>query len=307
MTFPSFYKPDKVGTLYMPNVGGAVIAGQRADVRSAAEDTQRVLLLLVDPQVDFIHTDGALSVPGAIDDTRRTIEWLFKNLERVTGITVSLDTHVPLQIFYQGWWMNEKGEHPPTMTSITVEDVEQGHWRPLVEPEWSREYIHQLEKQAKKTLMIWPYHTMLGTPGHSITPALYEAIIYHSEARQTRPTYLVKGSIPRTEHYSVLEPEVKVPEEPLGTLNTDFLKMAVTYDLIYVAGQAKSHCVIETVTSIVNYADRRPGLIEKLHLLDDCMSSVPHPEIDFEAMANQQLERFAEQGLHRVTTKDPIG
>ena len=308
MPFPAFYDPSKVGTLYIPDVAGAIAAGHSVGIKPASEDSRRTLLVLVDPQVDFIHTDGTLSVPGAIEDTQRTIKWLLTNIEQVTGIVASLDSHIPMQIFYPTWWSNDAGEQPAAFTPITAEDVKKGVWQPTIEPEWSVGYVKKLEEQAKKTLMIWPYHTMIGTPGHTLTPALYEAIAYHAAARSVQPTFYVKGSIPKTEHYSILEPEVKVRGVPLGELNTQLLDTFVTYDLIYVAGQAKSHCVLETVASMMrHFGDNQPETIGKLRLLEDCMSSVAHPEIDFEALANEQLAKFEEQGIKIVRSKDPIG
>ena len=308
MAFPSFYNAARVGRLFVPDTAGAITAGLQAGIKPSTEDRRRVLLILVDTQVDFIHEDGALSVPGAVDDTRRTIEWLFNNLEQVTDIVASLDSHFPFQIFYPTWWVNKEGEHPAPFTLITAEDVEEGIWRPTTEEEWSVEYVKKLEKQAKKVLTIWPYHTMIGTPGHAITPALYEALVYHAAARGSQPTFYVKGSIPRTEHYSILEPEVKVPGEPLGGLNTGLLERFATYDLIYIAGQAKSHCVLETVNSMVRYyGEEQPEALRKIRLLIDCMSSVVHPEIDFEALASEQLSRFEEQGVRLVRSGDPIG
>jgi nicotinamidase/pyrazinamidase len=307
MTIPSFYDPERVGQLYMPDVAGAVAAGQSAGANPSTGDRARVLLVLVDTQVDFVHEDGALSVPGAVADTRRTIEWLFRNLGKVTDIVASLDSHIPFQIFYPGWWVNADGEHPGPYTLISAEDVAQRTWMPTVEEEWSASYVAELEEQAKKVLTIWPYHTMIGTPGHAITPALYEAITYHTSARSVEPDFYIKGSIPKTEHYSILEPEVKVEDEPLGVLNTDLLKRFATYDRIYIAGQAKSHCVLETVTSIVRYFEEtREDLIGKLRLLGDCTSSVAHPEIDFEALASAELANFQQQGLQIVESTDPV-
>jgi nicotinamidase-related amidase len=264
-------------------------------------------LLLVDTQVDFVHLDGALSVPGAVDDTRRTIEWLFRNLGQVTTIASSLDSHVPIQIFSPTWWMNADGQHPAPFTPISSGDVATKKWQPLYEQDWSVEYVGKLEDQAKKQLMIWPYHTLIGTPGHSLTPALYEAIAYHSAARQSQPIFLTKGSIPKTEHYSILEPEVKVPDQPLGNLNTAFLDMLASYDLVYIAGQAKSHCVLETVTSTMRYFHDQPDVIGKLRVLSDCMSSVAHPEIDFDAMANETLAQYAKHGLTLVESTAALG
>lgn len=308
MSFPSFYDPARAGTLYVPDVAGAIQAGQAAGLSPAAEDKKRIVLILVDAQVDFIHTDGSLSVPGAVADTRRTAEWLLRNTGQITTIVASLDTHVPVQIFYPTWWVDASGRHPTPFTPISAAEVEQGAWQPTVEPDWSRQYVRRLEEQAKKTLMIWPYHTMIGTPGHAITPALYETIAYHSAARATQPVFLAKGSIAKTEHYSILEPEVKVPEEPLGTLNTPLLEMLSTYDLIYVAGQAKSHCVLETVTSLYRYfADHAPEKITRWRFLEDCTSSVAHPEIDFDALAKRELEKLRAQGMRMVKSTEPIG
>lgn len=304
---PEFYDPLKVGQLYVPDVNTAIATGQRAGLSPMQGDQRRVILLLVDPQVDFIHEDGSLSVPGAVEDTRRTIEWIFTNIFHISAIAASLDSHIPTQIFYPTWWVDKKDKHPAPFTVITSEDVDRKRWKPVYEHRWSGTYVHKLEVQAKKELMIWPYHTMIGTPGHSITPALYEAIAYHSAARQSRPTFLHKGSIPKTEHYSLLEPEVKVPFHPEGSLNTSFIEMLASYDLIYVAGQAKSHCVLETVASIMRYFKDQPGEIAKWRILMDCTSSVVHPEIDFDALAENAFAEYAQQGLHLVRTGDPIG
>lgn len=302
MTFPDFYDHARVGTLYAPRMVAAVEAGRAAGLPLSSDDSHRVILVLVDTQVDFIHTDGALSVPGAVADTRRTIEWMFRNTPRLTTIAASLDSHVPIQIFFPTWWVGAAGEHPAPYTAITAADVDAGRWQPLYEPEWSRRYVHQLEAQAKKALMIWPYHTLIGTTGHAMTPALYEAVAYHTAARQSQPVFLAKGAIPETEHYSILEPEVKVPGKPQGGLNTAFLEMLAGYDEVYIAGQAKSHCVLETVTSTMRYFQDQPDVIRKLRVLTDATSSVAHPEIDFDRMADEVLAGYAAQGLQLVTT-----
>ena len=204
INLPSFYQPQRVGTIYAPAVEHIVETGVAAGLPPARDDKRRVVLLLVDPQIDFIHTDGALSVPGAVDDTRRTIEWIFEHSGELTGIAASLDSHTPMQIFFPTWWVDAAGRHPDPFTVITSRDVDQGAWKAVYEPQWSVRYVHALEVDAKKQLMIWPYHTLLGTLGHSITPALYEAITYHSAARQSNPTLLTKGAI--SENGTLLDP-----------------------------------------------------------------------------------------------------
>jgi nicotinamidase/pyrazinamidase len=302
MDFPAFYRPEKVGQLYVPDTANAVAAGREMGVSTL--EKARTLLLLVDMQVDFVHTDGALSVPGAVDDARRVIEWILRNLSEVTAIAASLDSHLPISIFFPTWWADAAGEHPQPYTVIRSVDINAGRWRPLFEPDWSVEYCEKLEAQSKKELMIWPFHTLIGTPGHSLTPALYEAIAFHSIARRTRPIFLQKGTIPETEYYSMLEPEVKVRNHPQGGLNVPFLNMLNEYDLVYIAGEAKSHCVLETVNSIMRHFANQPQVLRKFRILEDCMSSVAHPTINFEALANEGFARYPT--LRRVKSTDPV-
>jgi nicotinamidase-related amidase len=303
MPFPNFYDPKQVGQLYIPNTNAAVQDGKAAGLHPAAEDTTRTALLLIDEQVDFIHEDGALSVPGAVDDTRRIIEWMFDNVDGITKIIASLDSHLPIQIFSPAWWVNADGNHPDPYTPIPSEDVRSGKWKPLYQVAWSKEYVERLEENAKKQLMIWPYHTLIGTPGHSITPALYEAIAYHSAARQAEPEMVIKGTVPKTEHYSLFEPEVKSEDLGDAALNTELLEELAGFDRIYVTGQAKSHCVLESVTTMMRYFEDRPEVIQKIHLIEDTTSSVVSPGIDFEAMAVETYSRFAENGLQITRTE----
>lgn len=305
MTFPNYYTPDRIGELYTPNTRAAVDAGQDANFPHASEDRKRVYLLLVDMQVDFIHPDGALSVPNAVADTRRTIDWIYNNASQITKIGASLDSHMPIQIFSPTWWVDKDGRHPQPFTEITLEDVQAGKWNPLYEREWSLHYVNNLEESAKKTLMIWDYHTLIGTPGHTLVPALYEAIAYHAAARNTQPTIVPKGTIAKTEHYSIFEPEVKVRGERQGDIDEAFLDEIASYDLVYVAGQAKSHCVLETVTSMMR--NLPADTIRKIRILEDAMSSIPHPTIDFEAIATEAFAGYQKQGLTLVKCLDDIG
>lgn len=263
---------------------------------------------MIDAQIDFIHPPpvGSLCVPGAVADTVRTVDFIYKNAAEISSIVASLDSHLAFQIFYPTWWMNEKGEHPAPFTLIAPDDIARGTWRPVLDPTWSVDYVNKLATTAKKALCIWPYHTMVGSIGHALDPALFEAITYHAAARKSQPVFLSKGSIPQTEHYSVLEPEVKYSKHPQGGLNTGLLDTLAKNDLVYVAGQAKSHCVLESMRSMLNYFDREPDVIAKLRLLTDCTSSVVHPAIDFDAMAEAELRGFAAKGVKLVKSTEPI-
>lgn len=307
MTLPAFYNPSDVGTSFIPDVNSAVDAGHALNLPPARQDDRKIALILVDMQVDFIHPDGALYVPGAVQDSKRIVEWIYHHVGDITRIYASLDSHYPIQIFSPTWWQGEDGRHPYPYTIVTSEEVQNGIWKPIYEVEWSKQYVSELENQHKKELMIWPYHTLVGTPGHDLTPSLYEAISYHTAARQAQPHFITKGEIAKTEHYSMLEPEVKVPEHPQGTLNENFLNALKEFDLVYIAGEAKSHCVLETVNSIMSFFSKQPDFIGKIRILSDGMSSVQHPEIDFDAMADEVFIQHQANGLTLTTTEEALG
>jgi nicotinamidase/pyrazinamidase len=302
---PAFYDPTKIGQIYTPDLQRAYEAGVAALKQPSSDDKPRVLALLVDMQIDFVFPApvGQLPVPNARDDSRRLIEWLFANVHTITHIAASIDTHTPFHIFYATWWKNAQGGHPAPYTVITADEVRQAKWIPITEVEWSIHYVDQLEKVGRKQLMIWPFHCMQGSIGNALVPALSEAIMYHSAARMAQPTYLVKGTIAHTEFYSILEPEVKYDQHPDGGLNTRFLEMLKSFDLIYVAGEARSHCVLETVNSIMRNWRDQPDLVKKLRFLDDCTSSIK----GFEEPTEAQFKRFSEQGLRSVRSTEPIG
>src|SRR5579859_367507 len=306
MDFPSLYDPEKVGQLYVPDVAGFYEAGQHTYLLPAVQDKPRILAWLVDVQVDFVFPApvGHLSVPNAVEDTRRTVEWLYRNVQSITHIAASLDTHFPFHIFYPSWWQNDQGEHPAPYTIVSAEDVHSGKWKAVTEPEWSRYYVDTLESGGKKQLMIWPFHCIEGTVGRALVPALSEAIVYHSAARMDQPTYLPKGTIAQTEFYSVVEPEVKYPDHPEGRLNTRFLEIVEGFDLIYIAGQARSHCVLETMHSIVrHFSANNSDVLGKIRFLNDCTSSIP----GFEETTEAQLKRFEAQGVIMVDSTAPLG
>lgn len=307
MSLPAYYDPSRVGRLFPPDIQAAVHAGIALNLPPAEDDDPSIALVLVDMQVDFIHADGALPVPGAVDDCRRIVEWIYRHVGRISKIFLSLDSHYPLQIFFSTWWRDAGGAHPPPGTIINSAEVEAGRWQPLYELEWSRRYVCQLENQHRKQLMIWPFHTMVGAAGHNLAPSLYEAICYHSAARQSQPLKLTKGAIPQTEHYSIFEPEVKVADHPQGGFNHALLQELNTYDLVYLAGQAKSHCVLETVSSIMRALAPHPERIARLRILEDGMSSVLLPGIDFDALANVAFQHHRANGLTFTRTTEAIG
>jgi nicotinamidase/pyrazinamidase len=292
---------------YAPRIPEFTAAGQRAGLTSAHSDTEKIAVILVDYQHDFIDPTGTLYVPGSQEDIVRFLTWFYTHAHRITSIYASLDTHLPFQIFYSSWWKNPKtGEHPQPFTVITADDVSNMRWVPIIHPNWSVRYVHQLQQKAKKDLMIWPYHTMEGTLGHMLAAPISEAIAWHSAARNTQPTYVEKGRTIRTEYYGIFGAEIPDPEDPESGLNVTLLDAVMKHDKVYVAGEAKSHCVLETERQLVGRFANAPEMLKRLHFLKDSTSSVQHPAIDFDALANTELAAMERQGVQVVLSTDPL-
>ena len=97
-----------------------------------------------------------------------------------------------------------------------------------------------------------------------------------------------------------------VPDQPGGDKNRAFLDILAEADTLIIAGEAESHCVLETVEDLVEEFGDRPDLLEKVLLLRDCTSPVQHPEIDFHAIAMERFAVFAKQGVRFIDSTDPL-
>jgi len=153
---------------------------------------------------------------GAVDDNRRLCEFIYRNLDWITHITATLDTHTAMQIFHPIFLEDEHGANPAPLTLISYEDILNGRWKfntaiagsLKIDPEYGQQhllhYAAELKARQKYDLTIWPYHVMLGSIGHALVPAVEEAIFFHTIARLSQADFQIKGNNPLTEHYSAI-------------------------------------------------------------------------------------------------------
>jgi nicotinamidase-related amidase len=266
---------------------------------------------------------GGRSGLGAVEDNVRLCEFIYRNLDALTEIAPTLDTHTALQIFHPVFWVDEAGRHPRgAETVITAEDVEQGTWRvnPDVaasvvggDEEHLRTYAHHYVRELAKgrlPLMVWPYHAMLGSVGHALVSAVEEALFFHAIVRRTATRFELKGDNPLTENYSVLCPEVT--HGPDGAVvarkNERFIQRLLDFDAVVIAGQAKSHCVAWTVHDLLAAIEAKDrSLADRIYLLEDCCSAVVVPGVvDFTDQANEAFRQFADAGMHVVPASLPV-
>ncbi len=328
---PPHFNPDKVGEIwkvsYQERAEEAWKWIKQHNIKPASDDVFKICLVAVDIQNTFCLPKfelyvGGRSGTGAIDDNRRLCEFIYRNLDVITQICPTMDTHQAMQIFHSIYLVNDKGEHPAPFTLISEEDVLKGVWRfnpslcnslQISEDFGQRHllyYTKKLKECGKYDLTIWPYHAILGGIGHALVASVEEAIFFQSIARYSQPDFHVKGDRPFTEHYSVLGPEVieGFDGKPIALKSDKFFKKLLEFDAVIIAGQAKSHCVAWTIDDLlagILVQDRQ--LVEKVYLLEDCTSPVViHGVIDYTGQANAAFQRFADAGMHLVRSTDPV-
>lgn len=262
----------------------------------AINDQEKVLLLAIDVQNDFMEK-GELGVPGSHQDVKNITEFMYRNFNKISQVMVSLDTHQPKQIFHPCWWVDGDGNHPIPFTIITHEDVLNGKFKPLYYEKESVDYLKSLDETGKKKLCIWTYHCIEGTFGASLEGQFANMVYFHSIARDTEVLKVAKGQHPVSEMYGIVHPELKTEE----TTNYELLNKLKEFDKIVVVGEAKSHCVVETLVQIAEHYKDDRSFTNRIYVLEDCMSIIPSfEETTLEAYKN--LEK--EYGIHLVRSTE---
>jgi nicotinamidase-related amidase len=329
LPIPPHFDPERVDQVwrvpYDQRAQDAEAWAREHAIAPSADDDRRVGFVAVDVQNTFCTPEfelfvGGRSGTGAVDDNRRLCEFLYRNLDVITEIVPTMDTHLPAQIFHPLFLVDDDGRHPDPHTLITAADVDAGRWRvnpdilPLLglDEEAADRYLHhyteRLEAGHKYQLTIWPYHALLGGIGHALVSSVDEAIFFHSIARRAQPRFQLKGRDALTEHYSVLGPEVVTGPDGrrVGSVNMPLLELLRAFDAVVIAGQAKSHCVAWTISDLLSGLGTRE-LAAKVYLLEDCTSPVVVPGVvDYTDEADAAFARFAEAGMHVVRSTDPV-
>lgn len=280
VAFTEIVDETKIGSTDNPiNMNELLRKANKNQLSAATTDKQKILLLIIDMQNDFME-NGSLAVPNSHSDVKNLVSWMFKNIEKITDIAFSLDTHFPFQIFHPSWWIDENGKHPDPFTVITKEDLDDKKWKAVNFQKESYEYVQGLESKGKKKLVIWTYHCLQGTFGNALENQISNMVYFHSAVRNSTPIRLVKGQDPLSEMYGIIKAEF----DPKNIVNTEFLNKLLGYDKIVIAGEAKSHCVSESIKQILEFfEEEKPKKLQGMYILEDCMSNIPGFEDESEA------------------------
>jgi nicotinamidase-related amidase len=259
-----------------------------------------VQLLVIDPQNDFCDPKGNLCVAGAMEDMQRLVAMMNRIGNKLSGINVTIDSHRMIDVAHPCFWVDSQGNHPNPFTIISASDVRNGKWNPTFAGfnKKALAYVEALETNKRYPLCIWPYHCIIGSWGHAIVPAFSDVICKWEMNKFRSINYVTKGSNILTEHYSAVVADVPDPSDPTTQLNWPLLNLLAASDIVILAGEARSHCVANTIRDIANNFGEEN--IKKMCLLKDCTSDVT----GFEQFGKEFINEMIPRGMQISTSTD---
>ena len=284
--------------------------------------SRRISAIFIDPQNSFCKTvpaqeqqvvhDGELCVPNAWDDMVRVGQMVTRLGRKIDHISVTLDSHQWNHIAHPNWFKGVKGNPPSPFTIMREENgvivgtvfgpsgpSDVGTYTTKVPGHFNRtlKYLKDLAKNKRYPHCIWPPHTLIGTPGHNVVASLMEALLEWCKTNFRTIEFVTKGSNPFVEHFSAVQAEVPDPDDPTTQLNTQFIQNVMEGDEILLAGEARSHCLANTVRDMANsFGD--DSFIAKCVLLSDACSDVP----GFEKYGEDFIKEMTARGMKLSTT-----
>jgi nicotinamidase-related amidase len=268
-----------------------------------------VVMAIIDPQNCFMDIEGMpLSVVGATADMRRLAQHLahIGMMGYYNSTYITMDTHPLDHISHASRWVGRDGNPPAPFTIITPADYEAGVWRAANDADalWQGEYLRRLTRPH----CIWPIHGQPGSNEHALYNDIARLISGPSYpgSRYDLTEYstvqiIAKGMHRDVEQFGVFGADVPYPGAPETEINQALIDDINRHDEIVVAGEASSHCVMDSVNQFMAHVPQADW--RKLVILRDCMSPVPQPPggPDFPALAESWFKELTEKGV-RVTT-----
>ncbi|MES2264528.1 MAG: cysteine hydrolase [Pseudomonadota bacterium] len=278
---------------------------------------RKLHLLLIDPQNDFCDLPPAyrpidpvsgercapaLPVAGAHADMLRVADLIRRGASGLSDITVTLDSHHRIDIAHPTFWTGADGEPVAPFTQILAQDVRAGRYLPRQSAALPRvlAYLDALESAQRYRLMVWPVHCEIGSWGQNVHRDVRAAYNGWEEATLGTVAKIGKGDNPWTEHYSAIMAEVPDPQDEDTQLNRRLIARLAQADLLYIAGEAGSHCVRATTEHIADNLGQ--DQLSRLVLLTDCMS----PVAGFEAQQADFIRGMAARGARLAVAADVL-
>ena len=290
---------------------------------------KRIQLVIIDPQNSFCKVvpaaeqqvlhDGELCVAGAWESMAvRLPKMIEKGKKKFKKVDVTLDSHRRHHMSHPAFYKDRNGNPPNPFTIMREESgkvigsvfnastgsfVDVGEFTGIIPSIHKKivQYLIDLRTAGKFPHCIWPYHCLIGTPGHNVVAPLVEALFAWEQANISDVNYITKGSNTWVEHFSAVKEEVVDPLDSSTQINVDFIQSLDENDEIVFAGEARSHCLNNTVRDIVGFFPT-DEFVKKCVLLTDACDDVP----GFESYGEAFVKDMTSLGMKTSTTVDYV-
>lgn len=268
---------------------------------------------------------GALVVPGAEADMNRLAALIDRVGGKLDDITVTLDSHQRNGIERPSMYKRVSdgaapgpftilGIHSDRRRVVRFEANAQGltqtdeEYTTILPGMMHRGgatgkgffgYLEALEARKRYPHVIWPNHCCVGSWGWGVVPNLDAALGRWELNERARINYVPKGNNPDTEHFSAVGAEVPDPRDPSTQLNTRLIQSLEEADIIALAGEARSHCLANSVRDVVS-SFSNAAYAQKMVILTDATSDVP----GFESFGTNFIKDMVALGAKTSTCAD---
>lgn len=224
------------------------------------------LLIIIDPNNDFVDSRGSLYIKGAEKGVDAIID--FMERENPDAIIVSQDTHKTYHISHCGYWKNNL----EPFTVVTVKDVEEGRVQPLKADRKSVINYLKIVESKHQTHTLWTDHCIKNTWGWEFPERLNRALLqWQIKENGNRPLYIYeKGEFENAEMFSIFS---YVNADDVDQRGKKIMDEMAKYDEVVVCGFAKDYCVAESVKDIrrdERFRDKLRFLENGMYAIDKC-------------------------------------
>lgn len=225
------------------------------------------LLIIIDPQNDFVNTDGTLYINGAEKAMKNLCELIRNGEGKFDQIIITQDTHQCYHIGHGVWWE----QMPEPFTKITLQDIIDEKYTSM--NKYPKELLEAyFSKLPGQTHTIWPEHCIEGSWGWCFPKDFVESLNLYCLKYMNKT-----GCFNR---YQIIQKGQKATKEMFsafsyadGDKNDDIITKnywADRFNKIYITGFAKDVCVAYSVKDLIE-SGKFDG---KLVFLDSCMAGL---------------------------------
>lgn len=154
---------------------------------------KKTLLLLINPQRDFIDKQGCLYIIGGEEKIDKLASYININRNNIDDILIATKQRMPLNISHACYWkkmIHEKNEDPGAsgLTTILKSEILNGKY---TSPYKSKEELLEIfDRLPGNELYLWPRHCILGSWGASLPDNLISSLTWWSIDKR-RPYHLL--------------------------------------------------------------------------------------------------------------------